>query len=132
MSTSKRNSKVLVRVGWGFTALAAFALVSSASLKIIREANNVEYIIGKFGYPAEFLVAIGVVELVCTLLYVWPRTSALGAVLLTAYLGGAVATHVRISESPATPIILASIMWLGLYLRDARLRDLLPLRKPYD
>jgi hypothetical protein len=125
------NSKLLVRIGWGLTAFSALALTASASMKIIREANNIEYIVNKYGYPAEILVPLGVLELTVTLIYLWPSTSMLGAILLTGYLGGAVATHVRTSEVFFTPLILGILVWAGLFLRDARLKDLLPLRKPF-
>jgi hypothetical protein len=65
-------------------------------------------------------------------LYVVPQTAVLGAVLLTGYLGGAVATHVRVGESFAIPLVLGILVWAGLFLRDARVRALLPLRKPAD
>jgi hypothetical protein len=122
------NSKLLDRIGWGLTGLSVLALLASASMKIVQEAHNIEYVVGRFGYPAKVLVPLGVLELICTLIYALPRTSMLGAVLLTGYLGGAVATHVRISEAFYSPIILGVLVWLGLYSRDPRLRGLLPLR----
>jgi DoxX-like family len=83
-----------------------------------------------FGYPPSTLLPIGVAEIACALLYAIPRTSVLGAVLVTGYLGGAVATHVRVLQAvfPA-PAILGALAWLGLFLRDPRLRELLPLRR---
>jgi hypothetical protein len=83
-----------------------------------------------FGYPQSALFPIGVTELACALVYAIPRTSVLGAVLVAGYLGGAVATHVRLSQPvwPA-PLLLGVLAWLGLYLRDPRLRELLPLRR---
>jgi hypothetical protein len=83
-----------------------------------------------FGYPPLTLFPIGVTELACAILYAIPRTSVLGAVLVTGYLGGAVATHVRVSQPvwPA-PALLGVLAWLGLWLRDPRLRELLPLRR---
>jgi hypothetical protein len=66
---------------------------------------------------------------VCTILYLIPQTSVLGAILLTGYLGGAVATHVRIGDQFVPPVLLGALLWLGLYLRDVRLRALIPLRK---
>jgi hypothetical protein len=63
------------------------------------------------------------------ILYVIPQTATLGAVLMTGYLGGAVVTHVRISDTPLNAIVVGVVAWLGLWLRDARLRSLLPLRK---
>jgi hypothetical protein len=83
----------------------------------------------KFGYPESMLTAVGLLEIACTIVYLIPRTAALGAVLLTAYLGGAVASHVRVSDPFVIPIVLGVFVWAGLYLRDARVRELLPLRK---
>jgi hypothetical protein len=78
------------------------------------------------------VVGLGATLLLCVLAYVFPRTSVLGAVLLTGYLGGAVATHVRIGNPMAThvlfPVYVAIMLWVGLYLREPRLRALLPLR----
>jgi hypothetical protein len=75
---------------------------------------------------------LGVLLLACTLLYAWPRTAVLGAILLTGYLGGAVATHVRVGDPLFTHdlfgVYVGVLSWLGLYLRDARLRTLVPLR----
>jgi hypothetical protein len=85
----------------------------------------------ELGIPEHTIVGIGLLLLSCTALYAVPLTSALGAVLLTGYLGGAVATHVRVG-GPAFPVAFATafgvLVWLGLYLREPRLRALLPLR----
>ena len=81
------------------------------------------------GWPAEVAIALGITELACTLLYAIPQTSVLGANLLTGYLGGAIATHARIGEMFIVQAILGVLLWLGLYLRDGRLRALLPLRR---
>jgi hypothetical protein len=72
---------------------------------------------------------IGVAELACALLCLIPRTSVLGAILVTGVLGGAVATHVRVEGAFAAPVVLGVIAWGGLFLRDERIRALLPLRK---
>lgn len=77
------------------------------------------------GYPESLALGIGILELVCTVVYVIPRTSVLGAILLTGYLGGATATQVRVDDPFFAPIVL---VWGGLFLRDNRLRDFLPLR----
>jgi hypothetical protein len=90
------------------------------------------------GYPPSIALArgIGVVGLLCTALYAFPRTAVLGAILLTAYMGGAVATHLRIGSPLFTHILfgvyLGVLLWGGLFLRDARLRGLLPLVSPPD
>lgn len=84
------------------------------------------------GYPESVIIPIGLVLVLCTILYLIPVTSVLGAILLTGYLGGAVATHVRTGESLFSivfPIIFGILLWLGLYLRDTRLRALVPLRQ---
>lgn len=83
----------------------------------------------KYGYPAGAAKPILIAEILCGLLYAIPQTATLGAILLTAYLGGAVATHVHAGEPFFFPIILGVLVWLGLFLRDARFRPLLPLRK---
>lgn len=74
------------------------------------------------------MTVLGIVELACVVIYLIPQTAVLGAILLTAYLGGATATHVRISDAFFIPIIVGMLIWLGLYLRDGRIRELLPLR----
>lgn len=85
----------------------------------------------RLGYPENVIIGMGVVLLSGTILYLIPQTSVLGAILLTGYLGGAVATHVRFPEGwfPILfPLIFGVLLWLGLYLRDDRLRALIPLK----
>ena len=86
----------------------------------------------KLGYAETVILPLGIVLLGCTVLYAIPRTSVLGAILLTGYLGGAVVTHVRVGDTLFTivfPIIFGVLIWGGLYLRDERLRALIPLQK---
>jgi hypothetical protein len=86
----------------------------------------------ELGYSESVILPLGIVLLVLTVLYVIPKTSVLGAILLTGYLGGAVATHVRIGNPLFThvlfPVYLGVMLWLGLWMRDLRLRQLIPLR----
>jgi hypothetical protein len=85
----------------------------------------------RIGFPESTIVGIGVTLLVCTALYVIPRTSVIGAILLTGYLGGATAANVRVGSpvfNTSFPIIFGVLVWLSLFLRDTRLRALLPLR----
>jgi hypothetical protein len=85
----------------------------------------------RLGYPENVILGIGILEIACTVVYIIPRVSVLGAILLTGYLGGAVATHVRIGDpifNVLGPVIFGALLWGGLYLRDQRLRALLPLR----
>lgn len=83
-----------------------------------------------YGYLDGALIRITIVELACAIVYAIPRTSVLGAILLTGYLGGATATHVRVGEPFFIPIIVGVVVWAGLFLRDERLRALIPLRSP--
>jgi hypothetical protein len=71
---------------------------------------------------------LGILELTCTVLYLIPQTAVLGAILLTGYLGGAIATHVRLGEGIIMHVVIGIVFWLGIYLRDSRLRALIPLR----
>ena len=82
----------------------------------------------QFGYPESAILGIGLAEVVCALIYAFPATAVLGAILVTGYLGGAVATHVRASQPFIAPLLLGVFAWAGLFLRDPRLRALLPLR----
>jgi hypothetical protein len=83
----------------------------------------------RLGYSEDLILGIGIVELACTILYVIPRTSILGAILLTGYMGGATATHVRVGEPFIIPVLVGVLVWGGLYLRDERLRTLLAWRR---
>ncbi len=111
------------------SALPVLLMGMSAVMKLVRAPNVLEGW-AKFGYPAGALLPIGLAELLCAVLYVIPRTSVLGAILVTGSLGGATATHVRLGEPVfVAPVILGVLAWGGLFLRDPRLRALLPLRR---
>jgi hypothetical protein len=85
--------------------------------------------LARLQWEAELIKTIGVVELTCAVLYLIPQTSVLGAILLTGYLGGATATHVRIHDAFIGPVVFGVIVWLGLYFRDARIRALMPFNR---
>ena len=122
-------SKKMLWAGRVVSALAVLALLFSGVLKVLK-LDDVVKEFGRLGYESDVILGIGIVEIACALLYAFPRTAMLGAVLLTGYLGGATATHVRIGDSYYSPIIVGVLVWLGLFLREPRLRVLLPLRKP--
>lgn len=116
---------------WTARVVSAFVALFLFVDGLARVARFTPYLEGtvKFGYPAHLASWIGLTLIVCTLLYVIPRTALLGAVLITGYLGGAAATHVRVEDpSFLFPVAMGVLAWLGLYLRDARLRALLPVR----
>ena len=109
------------------SALPVLGLVMSAVMKVTQPPEVTEGM-AKFGYGTELLIPLAIVEATCTILYVIPQTSVLGAILLTAYLGGATATHVRVNDPFMAPIIMGVLVWLGLFLRDSRVRSLAPWR----
>jgi len=114
------------------SALPALFLFVDGVGKLVKPAPVVEGTV-QLGYPESVLVGLGIVLLACTVLYVIPRTAVFGAILLTGYLGGAIATHVRVGSPLFShilfPVYLAVLLWGGLYLRDERLRALIPLRR---
>jgi hypothetical protein len=118
------------------SALPPLAMATAATFKLVGALTGSREMMENWtasGYPPGALLPIGVVELACAIVYVIPRTAVLGAVLVTGYLGGAVATHVRLSQGVwIVPAFLGVLAWLGLYLRDPRLRALLPLRRSPD
>ncbi len=122
-------SKRTIWVGRIISAVPVLMLAMSAVMKLLRNTQVLESWGPKFGYPEGALVAIGVTELTCAVLFAIPRTAVLGAILVTGYLGGATATHVRIGDAFAPPVVLGILAWAGLFLRDPRLRALLPLRR---
>ncbi len=117
-------------IGRVLGALPTLFLLVDGGMKLVKPPLVVKATL-ELGYPASAIVGIGLVLLASTVLYVIPRTAVLGAILLTGYLGGAVATHVRVS-APIFNILFAVsfgvLLWGSLWLRDNRLRELLPLR----
>lgn len=122
------ESKAMVWTGRVLSALPVLLLLFSASAKLTQNTQAVEGF-RAFGFPEGVGFTIGIVELACTILYVVPQTAVLGAILLTGYLGGATVTHVRVEESFVIPIFVGVLLWGGLYLRDARVRSLMPIRR---
>lgn len=112
-----------------FTALPSLMLLFSASMKLSHAPQVVDMFTGKFGFKESSLTPIGILEIAVTVLYLIPRTAVLGAILIAAYLGGAVVTHLRVGDPFVAPALLGVLAWGGLFLRDMRLRALLPLRR---
>jgi hypothetical protein len=113
------------------SAVAVLFLLFDITLHLLRPPFVIEGT-KKIGYPVNTIFMLGIIELVCLILYLIPRTAVLGAILWTGYLGGAVATHVRLSDPLFSqilfPIYVALLLWGGLWLRDQRLRALIPIR----
>jgi hypothetical protein len=118
--------------GYVLTGLVALFLAFDTVLKVLALAPAVQGTT-ELGYPASTVRLIGLIELACLGLYLVPSTSVLGAIMLTGYLGGAIATHVRVGSPLLThklfPIYVALMVWGGLYLRETRLRDIIPFRR---
>src|SRR5581483_3685055 len=129
---ASRHPTWMQRIGWGMSGLMIAFLIFDSVSKIVLESHVVEATT-EIGYPVEVIRALGIICLASTFLYAIPRTSILGAILLTGYLGGAIASKVRI-EDPLFSSILFGVyfgvlVWGGLYLRDQRLRALIPLSR---
>jgi hypothetical protein len=119
-------SKGALWTGRVMSALPVLLLLFSATMKFSATpdlAKGFEHL----QLPLTFAAGLGVLELVCTLLYAIPRTAVLGAILLTGYLGGAILTHLRVGDPVFTHPIMGVFIWGGLWLRDPRLRALIPL-----
>ena len=124
MPIESTNEKWRTWIGYVLSAAVILVLLRSALLKLSADPQVVQQVVEHWGYPASCLAGIGLLELMCVLVYAVPRTTALGAVLFTGYFGGAVATHVRIGEPFWIPLAVAAAAWAGLYLRDEGIRGL--------
>jgi hypothetical protein len=131
-NTKTVASKRRLRAGRIVSALPVLFLLFDGVIKLMRVPPVVEAF-ARLGYPDSLATGIGLLELVCLALYVVPRTAVLGAILLTGLLGGAVATHLRVGDPLFShvlfPIHVGALLWAGLYLREDRLRELIPWRK---
>jgi hypothetical protein len=128
VTTMEQTSVAAERTGYVLSGVAVLFLlfdtvIKLADIQIVRDSML------QLGYPVDMGIVIGVIELLCLFTYIVPKTSVFGAILMTGYLGGAIATHVRIGSPLAShtlfPIYVAVLLWGGLYLRDARARALL-------
>ena len=121
-------SKRAVIVGWVISVLASLMFVFSASMKFVggpELAKGMEHL-ELMKIP---VIPLAILELTCVAIYLIPPTSVLGAILVTGYLGGAMLTHLRVGEAVFIHIVLGMLVWLGIYLREDRLRALIPLRR---
>ena len=125
------GSKWKARTGWALTALFGAFMIFDGVGKLMMPAPVVEATV-RLGFPVNLIPGVGILILACTLVYLIPRTAILGAILLTGFLGGAVAIQMR-AGSPLFenlfPVILGILMWGGIYLRECRLWGLIPVRR---
>jgi DoxX-like family len=122
-------SKVALWTGRVMSALPVLLVLFGSVMKLMKTPSVIEGF-AHAGLPAALIVPVGIIELICVLVYVIPQTAVLGAILMTGLLGGATLTGLRIGDpSVPLPVILGMLAWGGLYLRDVRLRALIPLRR---
>ena len=129
MQNERDVSKGTLWAGRIISGLPALFLIVDGAAKLFKPAPVIEATV-RLGYSENLIIPIGAMLLICTAFYLVPKTSVLGAILLTGYLGGAVATHVRAGEGAfpiVFPIIIGGLLWLGLYLRNPSLRVLVPI-----
>jgi hypothetical protein len=126
------ESKTVRWIGWILTGIIVAFMLFDGAIQLIA-FDFVTQGMMEFGLPESYARPLGIVTLACTLLYAWPRTSVLGAVLLTGFLGGTIATHMPLPEPLlphiVTALVMGAIVWGGLWLRDPQLRALLPWRR---
>ena len=129
-NTAKPKAGIMVWIGRIITALIGLAFGMGGVMDVLKPGFVVKGS-AELGYPESCLVGMGIAVLISVVLYLLPRTTVLGAMLLTAYMGGAVASHVRAGQGPdkfMVPVVFGVLVWIGPWLRDGRLRALAPWR----
>jgi DoxX-like family len=119
----------IVWVGRGITVLVALLFLTSAVMKLVGGAAVKEGF-AHLGLPESMRIPLAILEAACAVVYLIPQVTVLGAVLLTGFIGGAMCTHWRVGDPFFIHILLGLFIWLGVYLREERLKALLPLRRP--
>jgi hypothetical protein len=123
------SSGWIVWVGRVISALAALVFLMSAFLKL-KGGPELMQGMAHLGLPESMIRPLAILEISCVVIYLIPKTSVLGAILLAGYVGGAICTHWRVGDPFVAQIVLGIFVWLGLYLREPRLKELIPLRMP--
>ncbi len=117
----------IVWVGRGISVLVSLVFLMSAFMKLKGGAEVMQGM-AHLGLPESLIMPLAILEISCVVIYLIPATSILGAILLTGYIGGAICTHLRVGDPFFIQIALGIVVWLGLYLRENRLKALIPLR----
>jgi len=128
VDTTPKASRKAFWIGWVMSVLPCLMLLFSAAMKFAQPPPVIEGF-KHLGWPERLALPLGILELACTAIYLIPQTAVLGAILLTGYLGGAMATHIRLGEPFITHIVFGVVIWGGIFLRDPRLRVLIPFRR---
>jgi len=110
------------------TVVVSLLFLFSAVMKFMGGAEVKEGM-GHLGLPESMIIPLGILELACTVVYLIPVTSVLGAILLAGYIGGAICTHWRVGDPVLPQVAIGLVTWLGVYLREPRLRALIPFRR---
>jgi uncharacterized membrane protein YphA (DoxX/SURF4 family) len=119
----------MVWVGRVISILIALVFLMSATMKL-KGGPELTQGMAHLGLPERMVLPLAILEVSCTVIYLIPATSVLGAILLTGFIGGALCTHWRIGDPFYVHIVLGILVWLGLWLRESRLKELIPLRRP--
>lgn len=129
MQTASTSSKAMLWTGRVMSALPVLMVLMGSVMKLLKFPGVAEGFV-RAGLSLHLIIPVGIIELICVVVYLIPSTSVLGAILMTGLLGGATITTLRIGDPTyPMPVILGMLAWGGLYLRDLRLRELIPLRK---
>jgi len=129
MPITSHISKTALWTGRVMSALPVLLVLFGSVVKLMKTASVVEAFV-RAGIPERLIIPVGIIELVCVIVYLIPQTAVLGVILMTGLLGGATITNLRISDPTyPMPIVLGMLAWGGLFLRDLRLRDLIPIRR---
>jgi hypothetical protein len=124
------SSRSTLWTGRVLSAIPIALMVFSASMKLHPSPQAIQFTVTHLGWPEADLPKLALLELTCVVLFAIPRTAVLGAILLSGYLGGAVASHWRVGDAPIVQCLLILFAWGGLFLREPRLRELLPRVTP--
>lgn len=129
MQAITTNSKGKLWAGRIMSALPGLLILLGSVMKLMRLPSVLEGF-ARAGVPERLIIPVGLIELICVVIYLIPRTAVLGAILMTGLLGGATITTLRVGDPTyPMPVILGMLAWGGLYMRDARIRELIPLRR---
>jgi uncharacterized protein YjeT (DUF2065 family) len=115
-------------MGWAISILPSIALVLSGIMKFVKP-DGMEDGMAHLGWNMSRATGLGILEIACVVVYLIPQTAIAGAILLTGYMGGAIATHVRVDDPFIVQTLIGVLFWVGIWLREPRLRELIPLRK---